>query len=208
LTSAENIVIKTIEGLANLMKENGTEYTPGNGDPDAPPWLVPSISANFREIVMRSSTDPKRFPGPNNGAKLGNPPTGSTVRADTIAKRLPEPGTGSFIEASDLNVVSDYNAYRNVHAVKGHAVLSEAGNILVSYYVWGKKRCPLTQDLCPNVEPDLYYSASAAGAANNSMPPINGTQVNAVSSFRTMKFPLKYVYPWCAMQNPTSTCPP
>lgn len=140
---------------------------------------------------------------------------GSTVRSDIIAKQQTEPGTGTGWQPADRNVVSGYNAYRNVHAVKGHKELSTDGSVLVTYNVWGKKRCtPAAHPGYPGAEcdaldeVDLYYSAQAAtGVANNALPPIPSKQVNAVSSFRSLKFPTKYVYPWCNLESPV-TCPP
>lgn len=197
-------------GLVPLLGVDGSDYTG-----PIPQWLATAAGVNYREIVMRSSNAPGAFPGPAHGAqrKLGSTIVGSTVRADIIAKNLTEPGTGTTYNAVDRNVISGYNALRNIHAVKGHNALSADGHILVTYYVWGRARCDPTNpehddyEECPWTEPDLYYSAAAAGAASNADPPSDSAQANAVSSFRSLKFPTKYVHPWCAAQTP-QTCPP
>lgn len=213
-------------GLAPLLRPDGTAYDPGGADLMNAPWLQTSIDVNYRQVVLRTSDDPKNFPGPLHGARYPatGTPVGSTVRSDTIAFPQTEPGTGNVYPAVDPNVVSGYNAYRNVHAVKGHAMLSTEGNMMVTYYVWGKTRCAPDDSACgcavgevpdeetgkcpgARTDADLYYSQAAAGAANELESPLPANQVNAVSSFRSLKFPLKYVHPWCTSETP-ATCPP
>jgi hypothetical protein len=156
---------------------------------------------------MRSSTNPRQFPGPTHGTSTSY---GSTVRADTIGKDLTEPGTGSPVAAADKKVVSGYNAYRSVHAVKGHSELSEPGNILVTYDVWGLARCDPSWDdqECDTavypVEYDLYYTAADAGASGYFDGPHNGYQQYGVSALRSLKFPIKYVKPWCTLESPNT----
>jgi hypothetical protein len=186
-------------GKVPLINLNGSDYT---GTP--PAWLAVKVDANFRQIVMRSSTLPTSFPGSANGATGSS---GSTVRADTIAKNLTEPGTGNAVNAADPKVVSGYNALRSVHAVKGHAEISEPGNVTVTYYVWDILRCTTSQQTCTKPsEFDLYYTAADAGATGFTDSPKDGHLGNSISSLRALKFPLKYVRPWCTQESP-STCP-
>jgi hypothetical protein len=190
--------------VAPLKNPNGSDYTGTIGQ-----WLQNAAIANFREIVMRSSDTPLQFPGVTQGAKkyTSGVIMGSTARADIIANSYAEPGTGTPYGPADPKVVSGYNAYRNIHAVRGHRDISSAASINVSYYVWDHKRCSPSVDLCnAEVEKDLYYSAADAGAANNNSPPTDGHLGASISSFRFLEFPLKYVHPWCAQQSP-NTCP-
>ena len=176
-------------GNAPLMDANGEDYTPGPSS-----HLYTDYLANFREVVIRSSVFMIAFPDPNNG-ELQNffGIQGSTARADVLAKPDVWP---ELTGALDPNVVKGYNAYRNIHSLKGHAEISSAGSITVTYNVWKHWTCGLACEGNELAEATDLLAYSESLAASDSY----------VSPFRFANFPLSVVYPWCQAHWGSQAC--
>ncbi len=170
--------------LAKLLDANGNEYTPPQGH-----FLQKDEIVNFRTVVMRSSSVATRFPRLIDGIGVfdsqGNK-IGSTAIRDIIAKSV------DGYPPADREVISGYNAYRSIHALKGHAPISQDGSIVITYHVWRKQDCPVTQQTCDRVQEDLYYNAAAAIVGPSEQ----------ISRFRFTKVPVKKVWPWCQAHGP------
>jgi hypothetical protein len=185
-----------VHGALNpLLDADGNDVTQAHLA--ANPHLNGEVWSNLREVVVRSSNYLVTWPGPDNGDVYPSTGSlvGSTARHDIIAKGINWPSIGN-VGAADPNVVTGYNAYRNVHAVKGHADISPPGSIHVTYAVWSHWLCGdgVCESAWDDTTPVLAYSSmhSYLGAW--------------VSPFRSMRVPLRVVYPWCRAHFSGSVC--
>lgn len=162
-----------------LLNQNGNDFQPGSTS-----HLYPDYQFNFRVVVVRSVKDQlDKWPGPGQG---DTSQSGSTARADILAKQINWPGYGS-VGPLDRNTVTGYNAYRSIHAIKGHGAISAPGNIMISYNVWRHWVC--TDGTCDNPAED---TTMVLGYTSNDV-----VQGNYVSPFRFAQIPLRVVEPWC-----------
>jgi hypothetical protein len=202
-----------------LLGRAGEEFSP-----PADSWTQVPAAINFRGIRMRSTTDIEHFPDATSGVQAafnGNDMIGSSASGDPIGRGYSDQhndellgSVGGTIDPVDKEVISGQNnAFRGVHAVKGHGAISDAttsGVIYASYYVHGQNRLPSAFGsliaefgaICPTswskdeagllCEPEgtLAYGGSNSAFASDDL-------ANRVSLVRFIKLNLNRVYPWC-----------